>query len=86
MTFQETMEWQYCNIREINRLAKLGDKLALRLIEAYKEAYGDKLNTYKQSEWMKVCDDFCRRDLMKDTRRILQDRFGHKIPSIYKVH
>lgn len=80
------MEWQYCNKAEINRLAELGDKLALRLIAAYELAYRDKLNVYKQTEWMKVCDDFCRRDLMTDTRKILQDRWGHKIPSIYKVH
>jgi hypothetical protein len=84
MTFQETMEWQRSNIIEINRLAKLGEPLALRLVRAYQEAYDDKLNVYKQSEWMKVCDDFSRRELMLDTRRILQDRYGHKIPSSYK--
>jgi hypothetical protein len=84
LDFKATMEWQACNIIAINRLAKLGDKLALRLIEAYRAAYDDKLNIWKQDEWMKVCDDFARRELMLDTRRILQDRYGHKIPSEYK--
>lgn len=84
MDFSSTMEWQRCNITQINRLASLEDPLAVRLREAYRALYDDQLNIYKQSEWMKICDDFCRRELMTDTRRILQDRFGHKIPSEYK--
>lgn len=80
MTFQETREWQLVNSGHINRLAKLGDRLACRLILAYKEMYADPFNPWKQSEWMKVCDDYCRRDLTQTTRRILQDRFEHKVP------
>jgi hypothetical protein len=74
------LEWQRANSEKIGRLARLGEPLAKRLVEAYTALYGDKLNPYLQSEWMAVCDDFCRRDLMLDTRRILQDRFGHKLP------
>ena len=84
MTFKETMFWQRENAPLINRLAKLGDKLAKRLMLAYQQAYDDKLNIDKQSEWMKVADDFCRRELTLTTRRILQDRYGHKIPSVYR--
>lgn len=80
MDFHSTMEWQRVNSEKINRLAKLGDALALRLIEAYRAAFADKLNTYLQDEWMKVCDDYCRRDLTLTTRTILQDRYGHKEP------
>ena len=80
MTFQETLEWQRVQSPKINRLAKLGDKLALKLITAYHELYRDRLNPFKQAEWMKICDDYCRRDLTLVTRVILQDRFGHKIP------
>lgn len=78
------MEWQRVNADKINRLAKLGDKLAVRLVAAYRDLYADKLNPAKQSEWMKVCDDYCRRDLTNTTRRILQDRYGHKIPAALK--
>lgn len=84
MDFASTLMWQRENATHINRLAKLGDKLALRLIEAYRDLYGDKLNPYKQTEWLAVADDFARRELMLDTRRIIQDRFGAKIPSLYK--
>lgn len=80
MTFAETMEWQRCNSEKISRLAHLGDKLAMRLITAYRELYADRLNPWKQQEWMKVCDDYCRRDLTLVTRVILQDKFGHKAP------
>lgn len=80
MDFNSTMEWQRVNSEKINRLARLGDKLALRLITAYRELYVDQLNPIKQTEWMKVCDDYCRRDLTLVTRVILQDRYGHKEP------
>ena len=80
MTFGETLEWQRYNSEEITRLARLGDKLALRLIAAYRDLYVDRLNPFKQSEWMKVADDYCRRDLTPVTRVLLQDRFGHKPP------
>jgi hypothetical protein len=80
MTFLETMQWQRDNAPHIKRLADLGDKLAIKLIESYRESYRDQLNIFKQSEWMKVADEFCRRDLTIATREILQDRYGHKIP------
>lgn len=80
MTFQETMEWQRTQAGKIRRLAKLGDKLAQRLVAAYFALYDDKLNPEKQTEWMAVCDDYCRRDLTIVTRVLLQDRFGHKLP------
>lgn len=80
MTFRETQEWQYCNAPKINRLAKFGDKLAKRLITAYRVLYADRLNPFKQQEWMKICDDYCRRDLTITTRAQLAERFGHKIP------
>lgn len=80
MTFQETLEWQRVQSDSINRLANLGDPLALRLIEAYRALYANQLDAYLQSEWLKVCDDYCRRDLTLVTRVILQDRFGHKAP------
>lgn len=78
------MEWQRVNADKINRLAKLGDALAVRLIVAYRDLHADKLNPVKQSEWMKVCDDYCRRDLTDVTRVILQDRYGHKAPKKLK--
>lgn len=80
MTFTETMEWQYVNKDKIGRLAKLGDKLALRLIQAYRALYANRTDVYLQSEWLSVADDFCRRDLTLTTRTILQNRYGHKIP------
>jgi hypothetical protein len=80
MTFQETMEWQWVNAPHINRLAKEGDALAARLITAYRALYDKKTDPYLQSEWMKVCDDYCRRDLTTVTRVILQNRYGHKQP------
>src|ERR1700684_1092116 len=84
MDFLSTLEWQRSNSSHINRLAKLGDKLAKRLITAYIDLYGDQLNPTKQSEWMAICDDFCRRELLLTTRRIVQDRYGAKIPSEYR--
>lgn len=81
MTFQETMDWQRVNAHHIQRLAKLGDKLAIRLVIAYRELFVDKLNTIKQHEWLAVCDDYCRRDLTVVTRVLLQDRYGHKAPT-----
>lgn len=84
MTFSETMEWQYTQAPNINRLAKLGDKLAVRLVTAYRALYANKTDPYLQSEWMAVCDDYCRRDLTLTTRKILQDRFGHKAPKQLK--
>ena len=80
MTFQETMLWQRTQAEKIQRLATLGDKLAARLIVAYRELYVDRTNPFKQAEWMAVADDYCRRDLTLVTRVLLQDRFGHKVP------
>lgn len=80
MTFQETMEWQRENAPYIKRLAKQGDKLAKRLIEAYIAAYGNQKDEYLRGEWMKVCDDFCRRDLTIVTRVIQENRYGKKYP------
>lgn len=84
MTFQMTLEWQRVQSENINRLALLGDALAIRLVEAYRALYANKTDPYLQSEWMKVCDDYCRRDLTITTRTILQDRFGHKAPKQLK--
>jgi len=84
MTFQETMDWQRVQAHHISRLAKLGDKLAARLIVAYRELHADQLNPAKQTVWMQVCDDYCRRDLTNVTRVLLQDRFGHKAPKQLK--
>jgi hypothetical protein len=80
MTFNETMEWQRIQSDKIKRLAKFGDKLAKRLIDSYRILYADRLNPLKQQEWMKICDDYCRRDLTITTRALLGERFGHKIP------
>jgi hypothetical protein len=79
-----TLAWQRENAPQINQLAKEGDKLAIRLIEAYRALYAKKFDPYLQSEWMKICDDYFRRDLTIATRRILQDRFGYKIPKDLK--
>lgn len=84
MTFQMTLEWQRVQSHNISRLALLGDPLACRLVTAYRALYVDQTNPYLQSEWMKVCDDYCRRDLTITTRTILQDRFGHKAPKQLK--
>jgi len=84
MTFQMTLEWQHWQGANIKRLADQGDKLAIRLIAAYRALYVNKSDPYLQSEWMKVADDYCRRDLMLATRTILQDRFGHKEPKNLK--
>jgi hypothetical protein len=80
MTFPETLSWQATQWDKINRLADLGDALARRLVVAYHELYADRLNPYLQSEWQKIADDYCRRDLTVVTRVLLQDRFGHKLP------
>lgn len=80
MTFNDTMAWQRTQSHHINRLAGLGDALAVKLIQAYRDLYDDKFNPAKQANWMAICDDYCRRDLTQTTKRILQDRFGHKIP------
>lgn len=87
MTFLETLAWQRVKSAHINRLAKLGDGLALKLIESYRTLYADQLNPQKQTEWMKICDDFCRRDLTLTTREILQDRYGTLIvPDLRRLH
>jgi hypothetical protein len=80
MDMKETLEWQRHNSERINRLAKLGDALAKRLIEAYRFLYDHRLDPRAQEDWLKVCDDYARRELTQTTRRILQDRYGHKIP------
>lgn len=84
MDAQSTLAWQRENAPQINKLAKEGDALAMRLIEAYREAYRHPLDPYLHDEWMKICDDYVRRDLTNTTRRILQDRFGYKIPKPLK--
>jgi len=81
MTFQETLAWHGLQWDRINRLADLGDALARRLVVAYHVLYDDQLNPVKQTDWMKVADDYCRRDLTDVTRVILADRFGHKAPT-----
>lgn len=80
MTFGETMEWQRTQAHNISRLAKLGDKLAKQLVLAYRALYDNRLNPILQHQWMRICDDYVRRDLTLVTRVLLQDRFGHKIP------
>jgi hypothetical protein len=80
MTFQDTLAWQRTQASHINRLANLGDRLAMKLITAYRELHADQLNPVKQNEWMKIADDYCRRDLTIVTRKLLQDRLGHKPP------
>ena len=80
MTFQETLDWQRCQSAHINRLANLGDRLAMKLITAYRELFADQMNPVKQNEWLKIADDYCRRDLTDVTRQLLQDQLGHKEP------
>jgi len=80
VTFGETLEWQRCNSWEISRLATLGDKLACNLVSAYHRLYANRLDPVAQSEWMKYCDEFSRRDLYDGERLQLQNRFGHKLP------
>ena len=75
----ETLEWLRVNSSHIDRLAKLGDALALKLIWSYRELYADRLNPYKQSEFLKITDDYCRRDLTITSRAQLADKYGHKI-------
>jgi hypothetical protein len=84
VTFEETKEWQAVNARYIMRLAKEGDALAKRLVAADRARCAKPLDPLLLTDWMKVCDDYCRRDLTTVTRRILQDRFGHKIPKELK--
>jgi hypothetical protein len=80
VNFTQTHEWQRVNARHIVRLAQEGDKLALRLIAADRARCAKPLDPHLITEWLKVADDYCRRDLTMTTRRILQDRYGHKIP------
>ena len=80
MTFQETLAWQATQWDKIYRLADLGDKLARKLVTAYHDLYANQLNPRLQTEWQKIADDYCRRDLTITTRAQLQERFGHKIP------
>lgn len=80
MTFQETLEWQRVNSHHINRLANLGDALAAKLIAAYRDLYNNKLDPAKQTEWMRVCDEYARRDLTITERDELLEHFGHKEP------
>lgn len=84
MNFLETREWQAVNARHIARLAGEGDKLAIRLIAADRARCAAPLDPALLTDWLKVADDYCRRDLTITTRRILQDRFGHKIPKNFK--
>ena len=84
MNFLETREWQAVNARHIARLAKEGDALAKRLIAADRARCANPLDPKLLTDWLKVADDYCRRDLTMVTRRILQDRFGHKIPKDLK--
>ena len=80
MTYEETKWWLIENGAAIGRLAKQGDKLALRLIQAHHDHIRNKLNPRLQDDLIKVADDFCRRDLTVVTRVILQNRYGHKVP------
>ncbi len=80
MTFGETLEWQRCNHWDIKRLANLGDELACKLVGAYYRLYSNRMDPKAQTEWMKYCDEFSRRDLYDDQRYIMQNRFGHKLP------
>lgn len=84
MNFLATREWQAVNARNIKRLANEGDALAKRLIAADRARCANPLNPDLLTDWLKVADDYCRRDLTTATRRILQDRFGHKIPTTLK--
>ena len=80
MTFGETLEWQRCNSWDINRMAKLGEPLAKKLISAYVRMFDSRLNIDYQHEWMKYCDEFSRRDLIDAERYIVQNQYGHKVP------
>ena len=80
MNVPETQAWQRENAWHINRLVKLGDRLAIRLVEAYRYLYDHQNDPVALQTWLEVCDDYCRRELTLTTRVILQDRFGHKPP------
>lgn len=80
MNMIETRDWQRENAGHIDELVKQGDKLAIRLVDAYRYLYDHQLDPQAQTVWLQVCDDFARRDLTKTTRVILQDRFGVKPP------
>lgn len=85
MTYQETKMYVIEQGPKIGYLAKQGDKLALRLVKAHWDHIHDKLNPKLQTDFMKVADDYMRRDLTLTTRVILQNRFGHKAPVDLKV-
>jgi hypothetical protein len=84
MDFPTTLDWQRSNSEKINRLARLGDRLAKSLIQAYTYLYDHRLDPAAQENWLKICDDYARRELMATTRRILNDRYGHKIPKTFR--
>lgn len=79
-----SLEWQRENSQHINNLVKQNDPLAIRLVTAYRALYAHPLDPYLESEWLKVCDDYVRRELTSTTRVILQDRFGFKPPKHLK--
>ena len=85
MTFQETKAYLLDKGPTIGRLAKLGDKLAMRVIQAHWDWHKNKFDPWYQSELIKITHDYCVRSLTIATRTILQDRFGVHAPREFKI-
>lgn len=79
MKLNECLEWQRCNAHHVDRLAKLGDREANKLISAYRALYDHQLDVNLQNEFMVCCNEFVKRDLTITERDVLANRYGHKV-------
>lgn len=78
MKLRDVLEYLQLNAPEIGRLAQRGDKLAMKVFRAYKEAYDHRTSIRSQNDLIAMTEDYIRRDINVAEAAELKAKFGHK--------
>lgn len=76
-----TMVRDYLRVKglEIGKLAKRGDKEAIKLMFTYKTWFDHKLDVKLQNELIAIVKAYIHRDVTETERAELLSRYGHKV-------
>lgn len=79
MTLLEVRDWLRWQSVAIDRLAIANDKLARRVITAYRYFYDHQSDEQAQLELKAAVKDYMIRDHLDGERKDLGSKFGHKV-------
>lgn len=78
MTLSEIRDWLRWQSPAIDKLGIAGDKLARRVITAYRHFYDHQHDERAQADLKAAVKDYMIRDHLEGERKDLGSKFGHK--------